>query len=401
MPVYDGIVAFDFGTTNSCAVVLDLNQPSRAARIVPLDDSSEATPIPSAILYRRLIDEYTREYEIGLPAKRQAILLPESVVQSIKRSLGTRRRTSVLFTDGGQRRDYFPEEIAQDIIAWMIERVETHLGHKITECVITHPSTFAPSQLEALKRAFTRCGVEVGMMMHEPVAAALEYILSHKPSEPSYTLMVYDFGGGTIDITLLQVEDHTDPLGQRVITPKILGVGGRRWFGGDDVTEVVAQELGRQFNDWLKRKYEDSEGDLLRTDKRAIDAMANPDERRMATLNRALIWERAERLKIELSNDPDPNPRLAITDLVLKFLHEGQEKSDTPRADFSGGRLNEMINPDLDSTIEIMQAMLCKAGLERPDIILLAGQSSRLRLVREVMAQHFARHTGVSPLWLR
>lgn len=291
MPVYDGVVAFDFGTTNSCAVVWGSDDTT--PRFISLEPhGSVQTSLPSVIRYEQLLPDERKVYEVGSNSRELAYLAHESTVSAIKRDIGQRTPRPVVFSRDGQRRAYLPEDIAQDIIAHMIRQVESHLGQRLTSCVITHPSTFASSQLRALQQAFTKCGVQVEMTLHEPVAAALEYILSPAQDHPvsPYRLLVYDFGGGTTDITLLSVEDVRSDDGLREITPRVLGASGRQRFGGEDVTTKMVYELCQQFNGWLLRNGTPYDVDA---DLQTIVRIEDPEARGRAQQNYPRIWQLA------------------------------------------------------------------------------------------------------------
>ena len=389
MPVYDGVVAFDFGTTNSCAVVWDSD--ATAPRLIPLEPAQTIQDLlPSVIHYERLLADTRKEYRVGSQVKGREHRDPASTVSAIKRDIGQRTPRSVVFSLDGQRQAYLPEVIAQDIIAHMIRQVESHLGQQITSCVITHPSTFASSQLRALQQAFTKCGVQVEMTLHEPVAAALEYIFSPEQDHPAspYRLLVYDFGGGTTDITLLSVEDVRSDDGLREITPRVLGASGRQRFGGEDVTVKIAHVLCQQFTAWLLRNGTpyDVEADLP-----AIVRMDDPEARDRAQQNYPLICQLAETIKLEMAHEPEvaSNSARSGTSPLLQILHDGRPMVVQPGWALTPEQFNALLKPEIESTLKIVDDLLQAAPGQCPDVILLSGQSSRLPLVRELFAQRF------------
>ncbi|MGB9596607.1 MAG: Hsp70 family protein, partial [Candidatus Poribacteria bacterium] len=248
MPEYEGTVAIDFGTVNSCCAV-ESALFAQKSNMVPLDNETETTDkenreiMPSVIYYK---DEKNGvfDYLVG----RQALvfsMMPDTspcTVRSIKRKLGQRERVSVLMDMSKRHISFLPEQIAGHIIKYMIDKVEKHLQHRIKRCVVTHPARFFRPQINALERAFqNECGVEVNAFINEAVASALDAILAQsKSNKTEYTIIVYDFGGGTTDIALIKVTDKIGEDGIREIIPETLGIDGKRRLGGDDVTERLA-----------------------------------------------------------------------------------------------------------------------------------------------------------------
>src|SRR6185369_3296323 len=264
-------VGIDLGTTNSVVAVMEGGKPT----VIPNAEGGRTTP--SVVAFTK-----SGERLVGQLARRQAVLNPENTVYSIKRFIGRRfgevesERSIVSYKvkegpDGGckvtiQGKDYTPEEISAMILRKLKEDAEKHLGEKVTKAVITVPAYFNDSQRQATKNAGTIAGLEVLRIINEPTAAALAYGLDKKQDE---TILVFDLGGGTFDVSILEV-------GEGLLEVK--STSGDTHLGGDDFDHCVV--------DWIADEFKKDEGIDLRKDPQALQRLT----------------EAAEKAKIELSS---------------------------------------------------------------------------------------------------
>ncbi|HEX2062358.1 MAG TPA: Hsp70 family protein, partial [Thermoanaerobaculia bacterium] len=211
MPEFEGALAIDFGTTNSCCAFSDAANPLELIPIGELGDGGRTT-VSSAILYQDLFDNADKHYIVGNQAYRLSFEASYtfSAIRQVKRRLGTDKPYEVIFSlDPGKRATYLPREVAADIIKRILERAEERVRGRITSCTVSHPSRFSLRQIEDLKEAVVACGIAKNRIktVHEPVGAAIDFIQQKEVREEyqQYHLMVFDFGGGTTDITLLRV----------------------------------------------------------------------------------------------------------------------------------------------------------------------------------------------------
>jgi len=426
MPEYDGVVAIDFGTTNSCCAFLD---KSTLHDLIPIDESGSGKPTvaSSTILYHDLYESGEKDFDIG--ARAYAISFDPSAtfsaVRQVKKRLGSTEPYSIIFRKSPDKRaNYLPREVAADILRRILERAESVLKKRITACTISHPSRFSIRQIEDLKGALAACGVKKIKTIHEPVAAALDYIQGRGMAEgrEEYHLLVYDFGGGTTDITLIRVrrEQHrTQKI--RIVTPTVLGATGDPLFGGENVTDIVMKLGHEKCEQWLREKYPDSTSLLI-----PFDAENFRDERRrrLAHENRNKLRRWAELTKIAIATygdahmkrlkERDRNTDKAVIDgvnirllmselwakgqdmeqLELETIVDGEIKKEKERFrhDYIVPKVAEMdekLRPPIDSTINLAEEWAKNLGVESPDVVLLSGKSSALPIVGELMRRHF------------
>ncbi len=358
------IIGIDLGTTNSCVSVMEGNEPV----IIPNSEGRRTTPSIVAFTDKG-------ERKVGDPAKRQAITNPERTVFSIKRFMGeTYDRVSkeiaripykVVKGDNNtprvqiDDRNYTPQEISAMILQKMKKTAEDYLGQSVTEAVITVPAYFSDSQRQATKEAGEIAGLSVKRIINEPTAAALAYGLDKKNKD--LKVAVYDLGGGTFDISILE-------LGDGVFEVK--STNGDTHLGGDDFDHNVI--------DWLAEEFMKDEGIDLRKDPMALQRLK----------------EAAEKAKIELSSSTSTEinlPYIMPVDGIPKHLVRT-----LTRAKFE--QLNDKL---IRATIEPCRAALKDAGLTAADIdeVILVGGSTRIPAIQKVVEEFFGKapSKGVNP----
>ncbi len=350
------IIGIDLGTTNSCVAVMEGNEPV----VIPNQEGRRTTPSVVAFLDNG-------ERKIGDPAKRQAITNPTRTISSIKRFMGNRYgevsneigRNSYEVVKGDNDtvrvtindRKYTPQEISAMILQKMKKTAEDFLGSEVTEAVVTVPAYFNDAQRQATKEAGEIAGLKISRIINEPTAAALAYGLDKKMEDS--TIAVFDLGGGTFDISILE-------LGDGVFEVK--STNGDTHLGGDDFDQVII--------DWLAESFKEQENMDLRKDPMALQRLK----------------EAAEKAKIELSsgNETEINlPYVTAVDGVPKHL-----VLKLSRAKF------EMLAADLvKRTLTPCQEALKDAGLSKNDIdeIILVGGSTRIPKVQEAVAEFFGK----------
>jgi len=350
------IIGIDLGTTNSCVAVMEGNEPV----VIPNEEGRRTTPSVVAFLDNG-------ERKVGDPAKRQAITNPTRTVASIKRFMGNRfsevskevKRTAYEVVKGDndtvrvaiEDRKYSPQEISAMILQKMKKTAEDFLGSEVTEAVITVPAYFNDSQRQATKEAGEVAGLVVKRIINEPTAAALAYGLDKKNQDS--TIAVYDLGGGTFDISVLE-------LGDGVFEVK--STNGDTHLGGDDFDEVII--------DWLADQFKSQENIDLRKDPMALQRLK----------------EAAEKAKIELSSSAETEinlPYVTAVDGVPKHL-----VTKLSRAKF------EQLADDLVSrTLKPCMEALKDAGLEKSEIdeVILVGGSTRIPKIQEAVEAFFGK----------
>lgn len=358
------IIGIDLGTTNSCVAVMEGNEPV----VIPNSEGRRTTP--SIVAFTE-----NGERKVGDPAKRQAITNPHKTVYSIKRFMGENfdrvsaevSRVPYKVTKGDNNtprvaiddRQYTPQEISAMVLQKMKKTAEDYLGQEVTEAVITVPAYFSDSQRQATKEAGEIAGLKVRRIINEPTAAALAYGLDKKHHDMK--IAVYDLGGGTFDISILE-------LGDGVFEVK--STNGDTHLGGDDFDQAVIS--------WLADEFKSDEGIDLRRDAMALQRLK----------------EAAEKAKIELSssNETEINlPYIMPVDGVPKHLVRK-----LTRAKF------EMLIDDLvKRTIEPCRKALQDANLQSSDIdeVILVGGSTRVPIIQKVVEDFFRKSPskGVNP----
>jgi molecular chaperone DnaK len=363
------VIGIDLGTTNSCIAVMDGGKPK------VIENSEGARTTPSIVAFTK-----DGERLIGQPAKRQAVTNPDNTIFAVKRLIGRRFDDPMTKKDmelvpytiakgkngdawvnaGGE--DYSPSQISAFILQKMKETAESYLGEDVTQAVITVPAYFNDAQRQATKDAGQIAGLEVLRIINEPTAAALAYGLEKNDGK---TIAVYDLGGGTFDISILEIGDGVF---------EVKSTNGDTFLGGEDFDTKLVE--------WLADKFKAKENMDLRTDKLALQRLK----------------EAAEKAKIELSST-------ASTEINLPFITARMEGgSTTPlhlvetvtRAD-----LEKMVDDLIRRTIEPCKKAMTDAGVSASEIdeVVLVGGMTRMPKVREVVKEFFGKepHTGVNP----
>ena len=335
------IIGIDLGTTNSCVAVFEGGEPV----VIPNPEGARTTP--SVVAFTK-----TGERIIGQVAKRQAITNPDKTVMSIKRHMGTDYKVNI---DG---KVYTPQEISAMILQKLKADAEAYLGAPVTEAVITVPAYFSDAQRQATKDAGKIAGLEVKRIINEPTAAALAYGID---KEKDQKVMVFDLGGGTFDVSILEISDGVF---------EVLATNGDTMLGGDDFDQRLI--------DWMVKKFQAENGVDLRSDKMVMQRLK----------------EAAEKAKIELSGMTSTNINLPfITATAAGPLHFDATLT---RAEF------DRITSDLiDRTIIPTKKALADAGLSvsQIDKVLLVGGSTRIPAVQEAVKKLIGKDPfkGINP----
>lgn len=323
------IIGIDLGTTNSCVSVMEGGQP------VVIANAEGMRTTPSVVAFTK-----TGERLVGETAKRQAVTNADRTVSSIKRHMGTDFKVNI---DG---KAYSPQEISAMILQKLKTDAEAYLGEKVTEAVITVPAYFNDAQRQATKDAGKIAGLDVKRIINEPTAAALAYGLDN---EKEQKIMVYDLGGGTFDVSIIDIGDG-------VI--EVLSTNGDTKLGGDDVDNVITN--------YFISEFKNKEGVDLSTDKMALQRLK----------------EAAEKAKKELSTSTTTNINLPF----ITATAEGPKHFDM---DLTRAKFEELISDIVERTTVPVQNALKDAGLNASDIgkVLLVGGSTRIPAVQAKVAQ--------------
>ena len=320
------IIGIDLGTTNSCVAVLEGGDPV----VIPNSEGGRTTP--SVVAFK------DNERLVGTIAKRQAITNPERTISSIKREMGSSYKVRI---DG---KDYTPQEISAMILQKLKADAESYLGEKVTQAVITVPAYFTDSQRQATKDAGRIAGLEVLRIINEPTAASLAYGLD---KETNQKILVYDLGGGTFDVSILEIGDGVF---------EVLATAGNNRLGGDDFDQRLI--------DYIASEFLRSNGIDLRKDKMALQRLK----------------EAAEKAKIELSGTTSSNVNLPF----ITMDATGPKHLDVT---ITRAKFNELTADLVDKTRVCVQKAMQDAGLSNSDInkVILVGGSSRIPAVQEMV----------------
>jgi molecular chaperone DnaK len=350
------IIGIDLGTTNSCVSVMEGNEPV----VIPNSEGKRTTPSIVAFLANG-------ERKVGDPAKRQAITNPQKTIQSIKRFMGRRhdeivgeaQRMAYKVVKGDNNtvrvdidgRLYTPQEISAMVLQKMKKTAEDYLGHEVTEAVITVPAYFNDSQRQATKEAGEIAGLKVRRIINEPTAAALAYGMDKKNQEQK--IAVYDLGGGTFDISILE-------LGDGVFEVK--STNGDTHLGGDDFDQKII--------DWMADEFKAEEGFDLRRDPMALQRLK----------------EAAEKAKIELSSSAETEinlPYITAVDGVPRHMVKKLTKA----------KFEQLVDDLVRRTLEPCRQALKDAGYTINDIdeIVMVGGSTRIPKIQEAVEQFFGK----------
>ena len=323
------IIGIDLGTTNSCVAVMEGGKP------VVIANTEGARTTPSVVAFTK-----TGERLVGEPAKRQAVTNAEKTISSIKREMGTDYKKEI---DG---KKYSPQEISAMILQKLKADAEGYLGEKVSEAVITVPAYFNDAQRQATKDAGKIAGLEVKRIINEPTAAALAYGLDN---EKEQKIMVYDLGGGTFDVSIIEIGDG-------VI--EVLSTSGNNRLGGDDFDQKIT--------DWMLDEFKKAEVVDLSTDKMALQRLK----------------EAAEKAKKELSS-------ATTTNINLPFITATAEGPKHFDMNLSRAKFDELTHDLVEKTAEPVQNALRDAGLTAADLgqVLLVGGSTRIPAVQDKVKQ--------------
>ena len=363
------VIGIDLGTTNSCVAVMEGGKPK------VIENSEGARTTPSIVAFTK-----DGERLIGQPAKRQAVTNPDNTLFAIKRLIGRRFDDPMTKKDmelvpyeivrgkngdawvraGGT--DYSPSQISAFILQKMKETAESFLGETVTQAVITVPAYFNDAQRQATKDAGQIAGLEVLRIINEPTAAALAYGLE---KDDGKTIAVYDLGGGTFDISILEIGDGVF---------EVKSTNGDTFLGGEDFDSTIVEYLADQF--------QQKENMDLRKDKLALQRLK----------------EAAEKAKIELSSSQQ-------TEINLPFITARMEGgSSTPLhlvETLTRSKLEQLVDGLIQRTLEPCKKALSDAGVDKGSVdeVILVGGMSRMPKVREMVEQFFGKkpHTGVNP----
>lgn len=336
------IIGIDLGTTNSCVAVLEGGEP----QIIANSEGMRTTPSVVA---------FTKDGEriVGEPAKRQAVTNADRTIISIKTHMGTDYKVNI---DG---KDYSPQEISAITLQKLKSDAESYLGQPVTEAVITVPAYFTDAQRQATKDAGRIAGLDVKRIINEPTAAALAYGMDKLDQEKK--ILVFDLGGGTFDVSVLEIGDGTF---------EVLATAGNNRLGGDDFDQVII--------DYLAEEFKKSEGVDLRNDKMALQRLK----------------EAAEKAKKELSSTMSTN-------INLPFITATAEGPKHLNIDLSRAKFDELTANLVEKTMEPTRRALQDAGLSTSDIddVLLVGGSTRIPAVQEAVKKFIGKepHKGINP----
>ena len=335
------IIGIDLGTTNSCVAVIEGGEP------VVIANAEGARTTPSVVGFTK-----TGERLVGQVAKRQAITNPERTISSIKREMGTNYKVNI---DG---KDYTPQEISAMILSKLKADAEAYLGEKVTEAVITVPAYFNDSQRQATKDAGTIAGLNVKRIINEPTAASLAYGVD---KESDQKIMVYDLGGGTFDVSIIEMGDGVT---------EVLATNGDTRLGGDDFDQRII--------DWLADNFQKENGIDLRKDKMAAQRLK----------------EAAEKAKIELSG-------VASTAINLPFITADATGPKHLDMTLTRAQFDAMTADLVERTMGPVRQALKDAGLKASDLskVLLVGGSTRIPAVQEAVKKEMGMEPfkGINP----
>ena len=335
------VIGIDLGTTNSCVAVIEGGEP------VVIANAEGARTTPSVVAFSK-----TNERMVGQVAKRQAITNPDRTVSSIKRHMGSDYKVNI------DDKSYTPQEISAMILAKLKSDAEAYLGSKVTEAVITVPAYFTDSQRQATKDAGKIAGLEVKRIINEPTAAALAYGID---KEEDQKVMVYDLGGGTFDVSIIEMGDGVQ---------EVLATAGNNRLGGDDFDQRII--------DWLADEFKKEQGIDLRSDKMAMQRLK----------------EAAEKAKIELSG-------VTTSNISLPFITADATGPKHLETTLTRAKFNEMTADLVEATMGPVRQALSDSGLKTSDLnkILMVGGSSRIPAVQDAIKNFTGKEPfkGINP----
>ena len=335
------IIGIDLGTTNSCVAVIEGGE----AVVIPNAEGARTTP--SVVSFKK-----DGERVVGRVAKQSAVSAPDRTISSIKRDMGTDRKVSI---DG---KDYTPQEISAMILQKLKADAEAYLGDTVTEAVITVPAYFTDAQRQATKDAGKIAGMEVKRIINEPTAAALAYGID---KETEQKVMVYDLGGGTFDVSIIEMGDGVQ---------EVLATAGNNRLGGDDFDQKIV--------DWMVASFKAETGVDLSNDKMAVQRLR----------------EAAEKTKIELSGSTSSN-------INLPFITADATGPKHLDLNLTRAKFNELTASLVEATMVPVRQALSDSGLSasQVDKVLLVGGSTRIPAVQEAIQKFMGKEPfkGINP----
>ena len=335
------IIGIDLGTTNSCVAVIEGGE----AVVIPNAEGARTTP--SVVAFGK-----TGERMVGQVAKRQAITNPDRTVSSIKRQMGSDYKVTI------DDKKYTPQEISAMILQKLKTDAEAYLGEKVTEAVITVPAYFTDSQRQATKDAGKIAGLDVKRIINEPTAAALAYGIDKKADQK---IMVYDLGGGTFDVSIIEMGDGVQ---------EVLATAGNNRLGGDDFDQRII--------DWMADSFKAEQGVDLRGDKMAMQRLK----------------EAAEKAKIELSG-------VTTSNISLPFITADATGPKHLEMTLTRAKFNELTADLVEATMGPVRQAMSDSGLKPSEIhkVLMVGGSSRIPAVQEAIKKFMGSEPfkGINP----
>ncbi len=335
------IIGIDLGTTNSCVAVFEGGEP------IVITNPEGARTTPSVVAYSK-----SGERLVGQVAKRQAVTNPDRTVSSIKRHMGTDYKVAI---DG---KSYSPQEISAMILQKLKADAEAYLGTSVTQAVITVPAYFSDAQRQATKDAGKIAGLEVLRIINEPTAAALAYGMD---KEAEQKIMIFDLGGGTFDVSLLEISDGVF---------EVLATAGNNRLGGDDFDERIVN--------WMAESFKAENNIDLRQDKMALQRLR----------------EAAEKAKIELSGVTSSN-------ISLPFITADATGPKHFEATLTRAKFDELTHDLVEATMVPTRQVLSDAGIKASDVskVLLVGGSTRIPAVQEAVKSFIGKEPfkGINP----
>jgi len=332
------IIGIDLGTTNSCVAVLEGGEPK------VITNAEGARTTPSVVAFKN------GEEIVGVTAKRQAVTNPKKTVSSIKRKMGTKDKVEI------DDKKYTPEEISAKILMKLKKDAESYLGETVTKAVITVPAYFNDAERQATKNAGKIAGLEVERIVNEPTAAALAYGLDKQ--DKLQTILVYDLGGGTFDVSILE-------LGDGVFEVK--STSGNNRLGGDDFDQKVI--------DYIVSEFKKDTGIDLSKDKTAMQR----------------IKEAAEKTKIDLSS-------MTTTNISIPFLTQNEDGPVHLEMDMTRAKFEDLCRDLFDSTLDSVRKAMKDAKVSKGDIdqVVLVGGSSRIPYIQNLIKEEIGKEPNKS-----
>ena len=335
------IIGIDLGTTNSCVAVMEGGE----AVVIANAEGSRTTP--SVVAFSK-----TGERMVGQVAKRQAITNPDRTISSIKREMGTNYTVAI------DEKNYTPQEVSAIILQKLKADAESYLGQTVTEAVITVPAYFTDAQRQATKDAGKIAGLEVKRIINEPTAAALAYSID---KEDDQKVMVYDLGGGTFDVSIIEMGDGVQ---------EVLATAGNNKLGGDD--------FDKRIMDYIVSTFKAEQGIDLANDKMAMQR----------------VKEAAEKAKIDLSG-------MTTADINLPFITADQTGPKHFETTLTRAKFNELTADLVEATMVPVRQALADSGLDKNEInkVLMVGGSSRIPAVQEAVKNFMGKEPfkGINP----